>query len=79
MFHDAAEALGTTTKLILAVHQEPGGRYTALCIPDHPQDSTISAAALRRDDDGIMRLIVGSRQDEMMADLERAVRRGRRP
>ena len=74
--HEVAEALGTTTDLVMAVAvQGADADVMALWTPDYPADETVWEAWLARDADGI--LSVRSREpkpglwESMKAALDR--------
>lgn len=53
-FAEVAEALQTTTELVMAVRRNKRGEFLVLYTPDYPDDNTVWTARLSRDADDLL-------------------------
>ena len=74
---EAAEAVGTSTELVMAVAHAPDGAALVLFTPGLPDDQTVWAARLERDPHGILTEVAREAKpglwEEMQAGIERAL------
>ena len=71
IFAEVAEAMDTTTDLVMAAMQQPGGRIFAMVTPRYPPDQTVVKAVLQRDALGVLR-VVATDEDPHLWDQLRA-------
>lgn len=76
LFAEVAEALGTETDLVMAAMPTPGGRNVyAMATPGYPEDKTVIKVLLRRDAGGVLQVIETEEDPELLAKLDREMRR----
>lgn len=73
---EAAEALGISTELVMAVMKK-GEDYHALYTPNYPPDTTVHSVPLTRDSSGVLQTsAVPTAHPGMWEELERQMRGG---
>jgi hypothetical protein len=73
IFAEVAEALETTTDLIMAASEWGDGTVVALATPRHPDDLTVVKATLRRDAIGILRVLRSEEDPGLWDEIRSAV------